>query len=95
MQKGIDKVKNNLEPKAINIFERRKLEVIGVKEIVSSTDTEIYIKLSESLMQISGETLVIVKLVPEDMLLVVEGRIDGVNFISRMTKKSLFKKVFK
>lgn len=95
MQKSNEKVSKNLEPRIINIFDRRKIDVVGVNEIVSSTDTEIYIKLSEGIMRISGETLVIVKLAPEDMLLVVEGKIDGVNFISKMTKKSLFRKVFK
>ena len=95
MQKSSEKVKSNLEPRIINIFDRNKVEVVGVNEIVSSTDTEIFVKLSEGIMRIFGEKLVILKLVPEEMLLVLEGKIDGVNFISKMTKKSLFKKVFK
>lgn len=95
MQKGNEKLKVGLEPKIINIFERQKIEVVGVQEIVSSTESEIYVKFSEGLMRIVGEKLVISKLVPEEMLLIVDGMINGLNFISKMTKKSLFKKVFK
>ena len=95
MQKINDKLKDNLEPRIINIFDRRKIDVVGVKEILSSTDSEIYVKLSEGIMRIVGEGLVISKLVPEEMILIVDGKINGLNFISKMTKKSLFKKVFK
>ena len=95
MQNLKDKPKQILGPKSINIFERQKLEVFGALEIISSTEKEIYIKLADGIMILSGEGLTILKLFPEEETLIVSGRIDGVNFKSKMTKKSLFGKVFK
>ena len=95
MQNGKDKLKASFEPKLISIFDRQKIEVMGVHEIISSTEKEIYIKLSNGIMVILGEGLTILKLVPEEELLSVSGQINGVNFQSKMTKKSLFGKVFK
>ena len=94
MQKGNDKTKT-LEPRLINIFDRRKIEVVGVQEVVSSTEKEVYIKLSDGYMRVTGEQLTILKLVPEEELLLISGVVSGLNFISKMTKKSLFGKVFK
>ena len=95
MQKGKDKFNNVLEPRMINIFDRQRIETFGVKEVVSSTEKEVYVKLSDGFMQIVGVGLTITKLVPEEETLFVSGQINGLNFISKMTKKSLFGKVFK
>lgn len=89
------KEKQILGPKIINIFDRQKIEVQGAIEIISSTEKEIYVKLLNGIMLILGEGLTIQKLLPEEEMLVVSGKIDGVNFKSKQTKKSLFGKVFK
>jgi hypothetical protein len=89
------KEKQILGPKIINIFDRQKIEVQGAIEIISSTEKEIYVKLLNGIMLILGEGLTIQKLLPEEEMLVVSGRVDGVNFKSKQTKKSLFGKVFK
>ena len=90
MQNIKEKSKTMLGPKSINIFERQKIEVFGALEIISSTEKEIYIKLVDGIMLISGEGLTILKLFPEEETLIVSGRIDGVNFKSKMSKKSIF-----
>lgn len=95
MQSVKEKSKPMFGPKSINIFERQKIEVLGALEIISSTEKEIYIKLVDGIMLISGEGLTILKLLPEEETLIVSGRIDGVNFKSKMSKKSIFGKVFK
>ena len=95
MQKNTNKSKEIKEPRIINIFDRNRVEIVGAKEVVSSTEKEVYIKLSDGFMQILGLELVIVKLVPEEEFLLVSGQITGLNFVSKLTKKSLFGKVFK
>lgn len=79
----------------LTIFEREKLEVSQAEEIISSTEKEIFIKLEKEVLQILGEGLKINKLIPENKTLSVTGKINGINYISKMAKKSLFKKVFK
>lgn len=92
---GSERVKGNLEPRVINIFDRQRIEILGAKEVVSSTEKEVYVKISDGFMQVLGLGLTITKLVPEEESLLISGQINGVNFISKMTKKSLFGKVFK
>lgn len=79
----------------LTIFAREKLEVTSAVEILSSTEKEIFVKLENDVLQILGEGMKINKLVPENKSLSVSGKINGLNFISKMAKKSLFKKVFK
>lgn len=95
MQKNIKNSSDLKEPRIINIFDRNKIEITGAKEVVSSTEKEVYIKISDGFMQILGSELTIVKLVPEEEFLMVSGQIGGLNFVSKLTKKSLFGKVFK
>ena len=79
----------------LTIFAREKLEVTSAVEILSSTEKEIFVKLESDVLQILGEGMKINKLVPESKTLSVSGKINGLNFISKMAKKSIFKKVFK
>ncbi len=80
---------------SLTIFEREKIEVTQAVEIISSTEKEIYVRLEKDILQIIGDKLKINKLIPEEKMLSVSGRIDGLKYISKLTKKSLFKKVFK
>ena len=77
------------------IYNREKIDVADAQEILSSTDKEIYVKLSEEILQILGDKMKINKLVPEEKMLSVSGKINGVNYVSKPTKKSIFKRVFK
>ena len=77
------------------IFNREKIELIGGVEVVSSTEREVYAKLENSFLQIAGKDLRVVKLVPEERLLSVSGKVDGLNYSARQTKKSFLSKVFK
>ena len=77
------------------IYGRERIEVGDVQEILSSTDKEIYVKLSAEVLQILGDNMKINKLVPDEKILSVNGKINGVNYISKLVKKSFFKKVFK
>ena len=79
----------------LTIYNRERLEVTDALEVISSTDKEIFVKLSNEILQIVGNEMKINKLAPEEKLLSVIGKIGGVNYISKIMKKSIFKKVFK
>ena len=87
--------KSLLKNHSVSISGRDKIEVLGVSEIFSSTDKEIYAKLEDSVMLIVGEKMTITKLIPEEKLLSVSGIINGVNYVEKLTKKSFLGKVFK
>lgn len=79
----------------VQIFNREKITVSGVLEILSSTDKEIYLKLENSFMQISGNKLSIVELDAQAKTFSANGLIDGLAYHAKQTKKSFFGKVFK
>ena len=93
MEKSADNliVKNNI----INMYNREKLEITGVTEVISSTDKEIITKIQNVILVVFGNDLRVVKLVPEDMLLNVSGKIDGLKYETKINKKSFMSKVFK
>lgn len=91
----MDIQKNLLSGQVVNIIDRKKIEIIGATEVMSSTGGEIVIKLDGSYMKILGENLTILKLVPEEKFLSVSGVINGLTYMSKPSAKSFFKKVFK
>lgn len=82
-------------PHTLNLLEREKVEVLGVVEVLSSTEKEIVVKLETDFLHIFGSDLKITKLAPEEMLLECHGKVSGLEYTGRSTKKSLFGKVFK
>lgn len=87
--------KETMVCQSVNIFDRKKIEIVGAVEVISSTEKEVHIKLQDSFMQVFGEKLTILKLIPEEKLLSISGVINGINYPSKLTKKSLLGKVFK
>lgn len=84
------------KPSILNLYNREKLETNGIIKVISSTESEIYTQLVDgNIMQVLGEELTITKLVPEEMLFVASGKIKGINYLSKVNKKSFLKKVFK
>ena len=71
----------------VNIFNREKIEVSGVLEVLSSTDKEVFLKLDGASACITGEKMKIVKLLPEEKLLSVSGVILGISFKNKIQKK--------
>lgn len=91
----MDESKVNLKQEIVNIYNRERLDITGVIEIISSTDKEINAKMEDSYLQILGEKLTISKLIPDEKLLSVNGKINGLSFSGKHTKKSILGKVFK
>ena len=79
----------------VNIYARERIEVLGATEVISSTEKEVIAKLSDTYMSIFGANLTIVKLVPEDEILIVSGNITGIKYENKLNKKSFFGKMFK
>lgn len=79
----------------VNICAREKIEVVGVIEVLSSTEKEVTAKLEDGFMVISGSGMTISKLVPEEEFLIVSGNINGIKYETKANKKSFLGKVFK
>ena len=79
----------------IEIIDRKVVNVNQVEEVLSSTENEVFVKVEKDILQILGDGLKIIKLVPEDKVLVVSGKVNGLMFSSKLTKKSLLGRVFK
>lgn len=79
----------------IEIDNRKIINVSCVDEVLSSTEKELYARLDRDILQITGEGLKIIKLEPEEKILVVSGKINGLVFTSKLNKRSFFKRLFK
>ena len=78
------------------IDNREIINITTVDEVISSTEKEVYAKVNgKEILQINGEGLKIVKLIPEERLLTITGKINGLLYSAKLNKKSLFGKVFK
>lgn len=78
------------------LFERKKLEMHGIVEVLSCTEKEAHIKLEKDFVCVLGQGLKIVKLLPESKFLSLSGvEIKAISYSSTRSKKSLFAKVFK
>ena len=77
------------------LYERKKLEMLGVYEVLSCTEKEAYIKLEKDYVVVLGANLKIVKLIPEEKYLSLSGEIKSINYSSTISRKSFFGKVFK
>ena len=84
-------LKNNI----VNLYNREKLDITGVTEVLSSTEKEVVAKIQNVILNINGSELRVVKLVPEDFFLSVSGKIDGIKYETKLNKKSFMSKVFK
>ena len=79
------------------IFNEEKIEIEGICQIISSTDKEIIARAESGYVHIFGTELTISKLSQENEggSFVADGKIEGVKFVAKFTKKSLLGKVFK
>lgn len=79
----------------VNIYNREKMDITGVTEVISSTEKEIFARLQNVVMTIQGSDLRVVKLIPEEELLSVTGKINALRYDTKINKKSFMSKVFK
>lgn len=87
--------KSEIKVHTVSIYNREKMDIVGVVEVISSTANEIIAKVCDYVMQIYGSNLRVSKLDPENSLLCICGKIDGIRYDKHINKKSFLKKVFK
>lgn len=80
---------------SVNIMGREKIDIVGAIEVLSSTDSQVISRVCDFVMVISGSDLRITKLLPEESFFSISGKIDGVKYENKISKKSFFGKVFK
>ena len=80
---------------SIFIEDRKNLVLTGATKIVSSTDTQAVVELSENTLIITGSSLEITKLNLDNQEVSFTGTINSVKFSQKAEKKSLFKRLFK
>ena len=91
----MEEAKTKQIDETINLYNRERIDISGAVEILSSTEKEVNVKLETDFMQIVGENLKIVKLIPDSKLLSLSGRISGLSFSGKSSKKSFLGRVFK
>lgn len=84
-----------VKAESLNVYNRELTNVVGALEVLSSTDKEVTVKLKDCYLIISGSGLSILKLIPEQEELSIAGKVVGIKYESKVTKKSLLGKVFK
>ena len=87
--------KTIVKKNVINIYNREKIDLTGVKEVLSSTDKQVIVKVEDSIIFIQGRELRVVKLIPEDEFLSISGFVDALKYDKKINKKSFMTKVFK
>ena len=91
----MEKTTNNQQnPKNqfLSLENRRKLHLSGITEIISSSDTNLAIKLKDDLLTISGSDINIQKLDVELGILDAEGQFDKMIY---NRESNIFKRLFK
>lgn len=82
----------------LHIEQRGKVMVTGVQDVSSFLEDEIVLKIDSGEMVLTGNRLHIAKLLLEEGQLLIDGQIDGVNYLrqgKQEHKHGLLKKLFK
>ena len=78
----------------LNLESRKNLEVSGVEKVISSNPSCIYVKLSETNLEVNGTELSIITFV--DNKIEIKGNIDCIKYSKTSRKKDcIFKRIFK
>ncbi len=80
---------------SIYLEDRKKLVITGATKIISSTETQAVVELSQETLIVSGADLEITKLNLENNEVSFSGTINNIKFSQKAEKKSLFKRIFK
>ena len=79
----------------LEIICRKKVNITGVNEVISSQDSSVSIKTNCGAMQICGSALRIGRLDLEKGILEIEGSVTSVKYVGSAEKKSFFARIFK
>ena len=83
----------NTKPKAqhtLCLESRNKLTLTGIEDVISFDENGLLLQTTEGTLTVDGSDIHIVTLSVEDGELMVEGRICGLYYVDKSTKKSGF-----
>ncbi|MEG1509719.1 MAG: YabP/YqfC family sporulation protein [Clostridia bacterium] len=79
----------------INLQENATTTITQVVEVTSFTDKQIWLKLKEKSLQITGAELVILRLDTNDEVVEIEGKIAQIKYTATHITQNFFKKLLK
>lgn len=80
-------------PHSLSLENRKKIVMTGIESVESFNEKEIFLKLSDGVLSITGSNLNVEKLNVEDGNLTVLGEINGIKYSAK--KASFIGKIFK
>ena len=79
----------------LTLTNRKKITLTNVNEIISSNETNIFLKVAQAKAQISGNSINITKLDIASGLLEAEGNFNCIKYDNKLGSRNIFKRLFK
>ena len=79
----------------LTLTNRKKLTLTNVNEVISSNETNIFLKIAQTKAQISGNSINITKLDIASGLLEAEGNFNCIKYDNKSRPQNIFKRLFK
>lgn len=89
----MDQTANQVRPHSLLLENRKKLNLTGVESVQSFNEREVFLKLTDGVLNITGINLSVEKLNVEDGNLTVLGEISGIKY--NVKKTNLLGRIFK
>jgi len=80
---------------SLYLEDRKILKLSGATKVISSTNTQAVVEMSENHIVVTGNNLEITKLDLENKEVSFSGEVNSIKFTQKAEKKSLFKRLFK
>ena len=80
---------------SLYLEDRKILKLSGATKVISSTNTQAVVEMSENHIVVTGNNLEITKLDLENKEVSFSGEVNSIKFTQKVEKKSLFKRLFK
>lgn len=78
------------QPHTMNLENRQRAALSGVGEVLAFDETQVILSTECGEMALTGEGLHVTRLMLEEGQLTVEGRIDGIVYTQRGSRRGLF-----
>ena len=85
-------INNNISNENLNLVNRKNITLEGIVEVIASSENNIYLKLKDTTLTITGNNINIKKLDVSSGILQAEGTFDSIKFGK---SGNIFKRIFK
>lgn len=92
MEKNLSTENKSLKQEFLTLDNRKNIKISGIKEVLSTSDTSLILKLSDTIMNISGDKISINKLDVDLGILEADGNINSIKYGK---SDNIFKRLFK